>query len=125
MQRRNSYIAIVLRCVDLDEFAVHEYFLTFVEATSLDAESLMQYIVDTLKKHHLQLEHITSQGYDGASVMSGSCSGVQERLEVFAPNAIYIHCYAHVLNLVLGQCEGYTRSHSIFCSSGKSVCFSV
>ena len=27
--------------------------------------------------------------------------GVQARLKVFAPNAVYIHCYAHILNLVL------------------------
>ena len=75
--------------------------MTFVEAASLNAESLTQYIVDTLKKHQLDPVCLVSQGYDGASVMSGRCSGVQERLKAFAPHAIYIHCYAHVLNLVL------------------------
>ena len=57
--------------------------------------------VDTLKKHQLDLTCIVSQGYDGASVMSGHCSGVQTRFKEFAPHAIYIHCHAHVLNLVL------------------------
>ena len=33
--------------------------------------------------------------------MSGHCSGVQARFKEFAPHAIYIHCHAHVLNLVL------------------------
>ena len=44
-----------------------------------------------------------SQGYNGAAVMSGKCSGVQERLRQASPNAVYIHCYAHTrtLNLVL------------------------
>lgn len=42
-----------------------------------------------------------SQGYDGASVMSGHCSGVQQRIKTVAPMAVYIHCYAHCLNLVL------------------------
>ena len=42
-----------------------------------------------------------SQGYDGASVMSGCCTGVQTRVPEFAPYAVYIHCYAIVLNLVL------------------------
>ena len=41
------------------------------------------------------------QGYDGASVMSGNCSGVQTRLKEFAPHAVYIHCHAHILKLVL------------------------
>ena len=73
-------VTIVLRCVDPKESAIHEYFLTFVEAASLDAEGLTKYIVDTLKKHQLDLACIISQGYDGAAVMSGHCTGVQERL---------------------------------------------
>ena len=41
------------------------------------------------------------QCYDGAAVMSGSCSGVQARILEEAPTAIYMHCCAHGLNLVL------------------------
>ena len=33
--------------------------------------------------------------------MSGCCSGVQQRIRAVAPMAVYIHCYAHCLNLVL------------------------
>ena len=33
--------------------------------------------------------------------MSGRCAGVQVKVREFAPYAVYIHCYAHVLNLVL------------------------
>ena len=33
--------------------------------------------------------------------MSGTCTGVQKRVTEFSPNAVYIHCYTHVLNLVL------------------------
>ena len=47
---------------------------------------------------------IVSQGYDGASVMSGRCSGVQQRLKEVSPCAVYIHCYAHKLNLALVDC---------------------
>ena len=74
---KKEQITFVLRCIDCKEAAIHEYFLTFVEATSLDAKSLTQYIVDTIKKRQLDLTCIVSQGYDGASVMSGHCSGVQ------------------------------------------------
>ena len=38
-------ITFVLRCINHKQAAIHEYFLTFVEATSLDAKSLTQYIV--------------------------------------------------------------------------------
>ena len=98
---KKEQLTIALRCVDPKEKAVCEYFLTFVEAASLNAERLTEYIVDTRKKHQLELTQIVSQAYDGASVMSGRCSGVQARLKAFAPNAVYIHCYARILNLVL------------------------
>ena len=47
------------------------------------------------------MNKIVSLGYDGASVMSGCCAGVQTRVREFAPYAVYIHYYAHILNLVL------------------------
>ena len=52
--------------------------------------------------NRLDVAGIVSQGYDGVSVvMSGHCSGVQQRIKEVAPQAVYIHCYAHCLNLVL------------------------
>ena len=35
------------------------------------------------------------------SVMSGQCTGVQQRICEIVPQATYVHCYAHCLNLVL------------------------
>ena len=42
-----------------------------------------------------------SQGYDGALVMSGHCSGVQQQIKQVVPQAVYVHCYTHCLNLSL------------------------
>ena len=75
--------------------------MTYVEAKSQNAESLAAYILDTLSKFGLDHKFIVSQGYDGASVMSGQCCGVQQCIKNEAPQAMYIHCYAHCLNLVL------------------------
>ena len=75
--------------------------MTFTEATSCTAEGLTDHILATLNKFDLDPQYIVSQGYDGDAVMSGKCSGVQERLRQAAPYAVYIHCYAHTLNLVL------------------------
>ncbi len=44
---------------------------------------------------------IVAQSYDGASVMSGHLTGVQQRIKEDYPFAIYVHCMAHKLNLVL------------------------
>ena len=46
--------------------------------------------------------HLVAQCYDWAAVMSGRKRGLQSlmRAEV-CPKAIYVHCYAHRLNLVV------------------------
>ena len=102
---KTEQMAIVVRYVNVKEARMYERFLTFVKASCLDASSLTEYILDTLRKYQLNLESIVSQGYDGASVMSGRYSGVQQRIMEVVPQAIYIHCFAHILNLVLVDCS--------------------
>ena len=101
---KKEQLAIVVRYINLQHATIHERFLTYVEASSLTAESLTAYILDTLRSYQLDVECIVSQRYDGASVMSGRCSGVQQRVMEVVPQAIYIHCFAHILNLVLVDC---------------------
>ena len=93
---KDEQLAIVIRYIDLETAIQHKQFLTYVKASSLNAEGLSSYIPTALHD-----SGIVSQGYDGASVMSGCCSGVQQRIKTVAPMAVYIHCYAHCLNLVL------------------------
>ena len=72
---------------------------------------MTDYIIKTLKKHNL---NPASQGNDGASVMRGSCSGVQQRIKMVAPNATYVQCYVHCLNLVLVDCVCNVQDASEF-----------
>ena len=112
---KKEQLSINVRYLD-DTGTIQEHFLTYVEAASVNAESLTQYIVETLVSFQLELSSIVSQGYDGASVMSGSCKGVQQRLRVVAPHAIYVHCYAHTLNLALVDCVKHLpTAREFFC----------
>ena len=78
-----------------------------MHAESQDAASLSSYIQQAL--------------YDfdaNNSVMSGHCIGVQTRVREFAPYAAYIHCYAHVLNLVLvDSVKSVTHASEFFCTA--------
>ena len=112
---KQEQLVIVLRYVNMATCNVYERFLTFVKAESLNAESLSDYIFKTLRDYNLDPALIVSQGYDGASVMSGSCSGVQQRIiKMIALNATYVHCYAHCLNLVLVDCVRKVQDASEF-----------
>ncbi|MCH9717061.1 MAG: DUF4371 domain-containing protein [Gammaproteobacteria bacterium] len=98
---KKEQMSFAVRYVDMNDGCVHEHFLTFIHAEGLDAASLSSYIKQLLTTYDFDTNKMVSQGYDGASVMSGHCTGVQTRVREFAPCATYIHCYAHVLNLVL------------------------
>ncbi|XP_011407407.1 PREDICTED: zinc finger MYM-type protein 1-like [Amphimedon queenslandica] len=98
---KQEQMSLAVRYVDIEEGCVHEHFIAFMQAEHQDAESLSSYIKQALITYDFDINKMVSQGYDGASIMSGHCSGVQTRVREFAPLAVYIHCYAHVLNLVL------------------------
>ncbi|KAL5502203.1 hypothetical protein EMCRGX_G008938 [Ephydatia muelleri] len=51
--------------------------------------------------HH---EQLIAQAYDGASNMSGCYNGLQSLIQTrINPNILYVHCYAHCLNLVISD----------------------
>ena len=87
----------------------------------MTAEHLTQYILDTLSLYNLDVSSIVSQGYDGAAVMSGCVSGVQKRIRELVPQAIYVHCHAHCLNLVLVDCVKSITQASDFFSVVQSL----
>ena len=60
--------------------------------------------------------HLVAQCYDGASVMAGHLNGLQAlmRQEV-CPMGIYVHCWAHRLNLVVvSSIQGIHKASSFF-----------
>ena len=101
---KQEQLSIVISYVDSNTHLIIKCFLTFVIASELNAEHLSKYILDTLVLYNLDGGMIVYQGYNGASVMSGCCRGVQQCIEELVPQAIYIHCHTHCLNLVLVDC---------------------
>uniref|UniRef100_A0A3Q2TPK1 THAP-type domain-containing protein n=1 Tax=Fundulus heteroclitus TaxID=8078 RepID=A0A3Q2TPK1_FUNHE len=70
-----------------------EAFLGLQNLDSFDAKSIVDRIEALLQSHNLT--------YDGAAVISGPVGGVQARFREQHPEAVYVHCYAPELNLVL------------------------
>ena len=108
----------------LYENEIHEEFLGYIHATSLDAEGLTGFILENLNKWGIAVENCISQSYDGASVMSGVSNGVQARIREHSRWALYIHCYARHLNLVVvGTCKSIREAADYFCHSFAHVQF--
>ena len=76
-----------------------------------NAKNLFECVIEMIKDWGLDFNNCRGQGYDGAAVMAGEKSGLRTRLQELNKHAIYIHCNAHNLNLVMSAvCEGNESS---------------
>lgn len=95
-------MSLCIRYVSEDLKEVFERFIGFIDVSSeRGAENLTKIIINSLTQYNLNEIPLIAQSYDGAGVMSGSLSGVQTRIREKYPEAVYIHCLAHKLNLVV------------------------
>lgn len=79
------------------------------------AVALGNEIFTLLGKFNVSAEKLVAQTYDGARVMSGASGGTQAIVKKSFPNADYIHCKAHVLNLVLlHACTNHRETKRFF-----------
>lgn len=91
-----------------------ERFWTFKNPCGHDAQALATCVKDALEEVVSDKTKVISQSYDGANVMSGAHSGVQEIVKQIYPYAHYVHCYAHKLNLIMAQATSQNTQVRIF-----------
>ena len=107
-----AQLALVLRYVT--DTGVKERFVRFEDVTSgKRADDITALIVCFLEECEC-LDKVVAQCYDGAPVMSSGLNGVQAKVKERAPMALFIHCYAHRLNLVLSQGASKLKECKIF-----------
>lgn len=93
-------VSICVRFVD-EDFTIREEFLGFYETQSTTSETLLKIVKDILIRFQLNLNAIRGQCFDGAANVRGYKSGLQSRLIEEEPRALFVHCAAHRLNLVV------------------------
>ena len=76
-----------------------EHFLGIVPAKKTTAEAIAEYLYAFLESKDIDIKKMRGLGFDGANTMSGQRSGVQLRLQLHSPSAIYVHCRCHQLQL--------------------------
>ena len=94
-------VSICIRIVS-KKGEVSEHLLDCVEAQKTTASALLEIIIKAFEEKGITCEKLVAQTYDGASNMSGKYRGLQAKIkDKFGKHIIYVHCYAHILNLVL------------------------
>ena len=97
---RREQMAVCLRYVT-ENLDVKETCIGLYHASSTSSEALFELVQDVLRRTQLQITNLRGQCYDGAANMAGAISGLQARLKAEEPRAVFIHCTAHRLNLVV------------------------
>ncbi|KAJ1258931.1 hypothetical protein BS78_10G113900 [Paspalum vaginatum] len=93
-------MAVIVRFVNKKEMVVERFLgLKHVEDTTSNA--LKKSLLEMLAKYELSVARLRGQGYDGASNMRGEFNGLQKQIRDENPNAFYVHCFAHQLQLVI------------------------
>ena len=76
-----------------------EHFLGIMQAKETAAEAITSDLCNFLDSKSVDLKKMRGLGFDGASTMSGCRTGVQTRLRLHSPSAVYVHCRCHQLQL--------------------------
>ncbi|XP_025414670.1 uncharacterized protein LOC112686538 [Sipha flava] len=92
------------------DITVKDQMCICVRFVNVNSENLVQERLLKMAtiKSATNLKLLVSDSFDGASNMSGKYKGLQNQLKVDAPNSIFTHCHAHVLNLVIQDSVKYT-----------------
>jgi hypothetical protein len=105
-------LALCLRQVD-DSLNIHENFFGFYRAKTQNADSIFNLIKSVLEEElKLDLQLMVAQSFDGSATMAGAKSGVAKRFLEKVPHAVFVHCYAHKLNLALQDGTNQIKSVS-------------
>jgi len=94
--------SLCIRFVD-QEKNIREEFLEFIPLVRTTGEHIGGALIKTIQSLGLDIENSRGQGYDGCSAMSSEAVGVQAVIKRSSPQALYIHCYGHCLNLVIAH----------------------
>ncbi|XP_008188935.1 zinc finger MYM-type protein 1-like, partial [Acyrthosiphon pisum] len=76
-----------------------EDFLSFVPVNDVTGKGLMCTLLKTCQHLKLNLKYLVGQGYDGAAAMSGEFQGCAAKVMEKYPQALYVHCASHSLNV--------------------------
>ena len=120
-----SQLSIMVRYVA--DSGPKERFLCFANvAEDKTAKAVSDVVLETLQKLGISSK-IISQSYDGAIVMSSELNGVRALMQRALPNCkLFVHCFAHKLNLTLSQSAATIPESKVFFSDleGMSAFFS-
>lgn len=130
---KQEQASIIIRHIDINEnkeAKIEESFVGFTTVKDTTGKGLAETLVNTLESLGIDLVNCRGQSYDNGSNMSGIHRGVQALIQEKNPEALFMPCASHSLNLLLcdaassnRQCLSFfgtvQRLYTMFSSSVK------
>ena len=98
----HAQLSVIVRYVD-SAGQIQARFLGFFDVSGgRDAQSVFDVLNENMQGYSFK-DKLVAQTYDGAAVLPSALDGLQAKVKAIAPSAMFVHCYAHRLNVVLSQ----------------------
>ena len=97
-----NQLSIGIRYLDSNSILCEE-FLGFFELGDRTAAGIANTLLKACNELGVDMSKLIGQGYDGCSDRPGMLTGVQAKIQEIYPKALYVHCSAHRLNLVVND----------------------
>lgn len=115
-----SQCALSVRFVN-DIGEIKERFLGFFNVSEDRTADALYHLISSVLEPYDYKNKLVAQCYDGASVMASSLNGLQMKIKNDAPNALFTHCCAHRLNLVLQNGSKCIKKCRVFFATLTSI----
>ena len=86
------------------DVTVFEHFTGFIHVKSSTPSSLTESVLQKLNELGLDSSNCEDRGYDNGANMAGKKNGLQNKILQLNPQARFVPCSCHSLNLVLSDC---------------------
>lgn len=106
----NEQLSIVIRCYDSNKNKPVEYFVGLLRLMSTNCQSIFDFLNSCVGNFGIPWSSVISVCFDGAAAMAGCHNDVQIKCKEKNENILYVHCYAHSLNLVLIDLIGHKNT---------------
>ncbi|CAL2239627.1 unnamed protein product [Prunus armeniaca] len=113
-------MAVVLRYVN-KKGQVIERFVGVQYVSDTTSSKLKEAIEQLISSTNLSMSRLRGQGYDGASNMRGELNGLKTQILREYPQAYYVHCFAHQLQLALVAVAKGNENIATFFTTASSV----
>nr|CAH7746384.1 unnamed protein product [Callosobruchus chinensis] len=118
----SNYCQMVLILRYFNEWSICEHFWGFIRIKDKTATGLKTCIENEIDPLVLKTpQKLIAQTYDGANVMSGVNNCVQAQIKIKYPNAHFIYCYAHQLNLIMQKSASQNAKVRVFFNNLSAI----